>query len=97
MLEQRLHQRVLIWSWPAPRGKWEREGALGTLSGDAAVCEGAASWKSIPSLLGFARWGSNIPFYRQKEALTYLQTREILNFKPRSYFLFKIQIERDCC
>lgn len=41
-------------------------------------------------------WGSNIPFHRQQEALTYLQAREILNFKSRPYFLFKIQIDRDC-
>lgn len=33
-------------------GRWEREDALGTLSGNAAVCRGAAPWKSIPSLLG---------------------------------------------
>ena len=33
-------------------GRWEREDALGTLSGDAAACRDAASWKSIPSLLG---------------------------------------------
>lgn len=36
-------------------------------------------------------------FYRQEEVLTHLQTREIFNFKARSYFLFKIQTDRDGC
>lgn len=53
--------------------------------------------REAASLRGFVGWRSSIPFYRQKEVPCYLQTREILNFKARSYFLFKIQIDRDCC
>lgn len=41
--------------------------------------------------------GKQSLFYRQEEALAHLQTREIFNFKARSYFLFKIQTDRDGC
>lgn len=41
--------------------------------------------------------GKQSLFYRQEEALAHLQRREIFNFKARSYFLFKIQTDRDGC
>lgn len=58
---------------------------------------GLATPKEAALLVRLFRGGSTIPFYRQKEALTYLWTREILNFKARSYFHYKIQVDRDCC
>jgi len=51
LLEWMLHQSAGTESADS-QGRWEREDALGTLSGGAAACRGASPLESIPSLLG---------------------------------------------
>lgn len=87
-----------------PCGSWYRTGVfIGVGVFSCGCCPGPGPGPGIwahprtePGCCGCAG-DSRIPWHRQQEALPHLQTREIFNFQARSYFLFKIQTDRDGC